>query len=101
MSRLRLLTIFMSAMLATATLPGASPGASAQVLNPANRNTVIQQNELQMLQNRLRRQQFQQQQQQFRAQDREISPQQRPDVPQMKPTCQLQRSGNGFVSTCR
>lgn len=88
-------------MLATATLSGASPAASAQVLNPANRNALVQQNQLQMLENRLRRQQYQQQQQQFRAQDREIAPPQRPDVPQMKPTCQLRRSGSGFISNCR
>ena len=101
MSPLRLSTIFMSAMLATATLSGASPVASAQILNPADRNALVQQNQLQMLENRLRRQQYQQQQQQFRAQDREIAPPQRPDVPQMRPTCQLRPSGSGFIRTCR
>ncbi|WP_245430147.1 MULTISPECIES: hypothetical protein [Mesorhizobium] len=63
MSRFRLLTIFMSGMLGTATLP--DPVASAPVLNPANRNGMVEQNELLMLENRLRRQQYQQQQQQF------------------------------------
>ncbi|WP_027040360.1 hypothetical protein [Mesorhizobium ciceri] len=93
MPRFRLLTSFMSGMLATVTLPG--PVASAPVLNPANRNALVQQNELLMLENRLRRQQYQEQQQQFRAKDRE---QQRPGRPLI---CQVQRSGNGFVSICR
>lgn len=88
-------------MLATAIVPGASPAAWAQVLSPANRNALAQQNDLQALENRLRRQQYQQQQQQFRAEDREIVQPQRPEVPQMKPTCQLLRSGNGFISSCR
>ncbi|TIL21008.1 MAG: hypothetical protein E5Y88_31795 [Mesorhizobium sp.] len=101
MSQSRLSTIFMSALLAIATLPGASSAALAQVLNPADRNALVRQNELQVLENRLRRQQYQQQQQQFRAQDREIAPSQRPDVQQMRPTCQLQRSGSRFISTCR
>ncbi|WP_348627612.1 hypothetical protein [Mesorhizobium sp. M6A.T.Ce.TU.002.03.1.1] len=100
MSQSRLSTIFTSALLATAILPGASPAALAQVLNPADRNALVRQNELQVLENRLRRQQYQQQQQQFRAQDREVAPQ-RPDVQQMQPTCQLRRSGSRFISTCR
>ncbi|ARP67097.1 MULTISPECIES: hypothetical protein [Mesorhizobium] len=96
MSRFRLLTIFMSGMLGTATLP--DQVASAPVLNSANRNALVEQNQLLMLENRLRRQQYQQQQQHFRGQDREIAPQQRPDRPL---TCQHQRSSNGFVSICR
>ncbi|ADV14599.1 hypothetical protein Mesau_05550 [Mesorhizobium australicum WSM2073] len=95
MSRFRLLTIFMSGMLGTAALPG--PVASAPVLNPANRNALVEQNESLMLENRLRRQQFQQQQH-FRAQDREIAPLQRRDRMLI---CQLQPSSNGFVSICR
>jgi hypothetical protein len=98
MSPFRLSSISMSAVLIAAVLPGAT--ASAQVMNAADRNIVIQQGLLQGLENRVQRQQFQQQQQQFRAQDRQIVPTQRPEVPQVKPTCQLQPSGDSFVSTC-
>jgi hypothetical protein len=101
MSQPRISTVFMSALLAMGVLSGIASSAAAQTVNSANRNVLIQQNELQILQNRLQRQQFQQQQQQFRAQDRQIVPQQRPVVPQMKPTCQLQPSGSSFVRTCR
>lgn len=99
MSRLRLSTVLMTAMLATAILPVA--GVSAQVVIPTNRNALVDQNELQMLENRLQRRQFQQQQQQFRAEDRVIVPPQRPTVPVIKPSCQLQPSGGGFVTVCR
>jgi outer membrane murein-binding lipoprotein Lpp len=101
MSRLRLLTYLGSAVLATTVLSGVNPAASAQIVSPAERNVLIQQNQLQMLENRLRRQQYQQQQQQYRAQDRQTPPPQQQVVPQMKPTCQLLPSGSGFVSTCR
>jgi hypothetical protein len=101
MSPLRLSTVLMSAMLAAAVLPVAGSHAFAQLLNSANRDAPIQQNELQSLQNSLQRQQFQQQQQQFRAQDREIVPQPRPVVPQVKPTCQMQIIGTTVVSNCR
>ncbi|WP_167434439.1 hypothetical protein [Mesorhizobium helmanticense] len=101
MSQSRISKIFVSAMLATEMLLGAAPFAAAQTVDSANRNTLIQQNELQILENRLKRQQYQQQQQQFRAQDRQIVPQQRPVVPQVKPSCQLQPSGSSFVRTCR
>ncbi|WP_263496165.1 MULTISPECIES: hypothetical protein [Mesorhizobium] len=43
MSRFRLLTIFMLGMLGTATLP--DQVASAPVLNSANRNALVEQNE--------------------------------------------------------
>ncbi|ESX80149.1 MULTISPECIES: hypothetical protein [unclassified Mesorhizobium] len=101
MSQLRLLTFLGSAMLATVMLSGVNPAASAQIVSPADRNALIQQNQLQMLENRLQRQQYQQQQQQYRAQDRQIPAPQPQVVPQMKPTCQLLPSGSGFVSTCR
>jgi len=101
MSPLRFSSVLMTAILATAMVPVASPYASAQVVIPTNRNALVEQNELQMLENRLQRQLFQQQQQQFRAQDREIVPPQRPIVPVIKPSCQLQPSGGGFVTVCR
>ncbi|MER9845956.1 hypothetical protein NKJ55_01105 [Mesorhizobium sp. M0106] len=101
MSRLRLLTFLGSAMLTAAMLSGVNPAASAQVVSPADRNVLIQQDQLQMLENRLRRQQYQQQQQQYRAQDRQIPIPQRQEVPQMRPTCQLLPPGSGFVSSCR
>ncbi|MER8866697.1 hypothetical protein NKI19_23775 [Mesorhizobium sp. M0751] len=101
MPRLRQLQFFGSAVLTAAMLSGVNPAASAQVVSPADRNVLIQQDQLQMLENRLRRQQYQQQQQQYRAQDRQIPIPQRQEVPQMRPTCQLLPSGSGFVSTCR
>ena len=101
MSPLRFSTVLMTAMLAIALVPVASPYASAQVVIPTNRNALVDQNELQMLENRLQRQQFQQQQQQFREQDRQIVPPQRPTVPVVRPSCQLQPSGGGFVTVCR
>ncbi|WP_214476842.1 hypothetical protein [Mesorhizobium sp. dw_380] len=100
MSALRSLIIFASATLAVALLAGVP--VSAQVVDPAaNRNALIQQNDLQALQNRVQRQQFQQQQQQYRAQDRVIVQQPPPVVPQVRPSCQTLVIGNTPVSTCR
>lgn len=82
-------------------LAGIGLPASAQALNPANRDALIQQNDLQTLQNRLQRQQFQQQQQQFRAQDRVIVQQPPPVVPQFKPSCRTQIVGTTVLSNCR
>jgi hypothetical protein len=87
-------------MLATAAMSGASP-ALAQVVNPVNRNALVQQNELRALQDRVQRQQFQQQQQQYRSQDRQIVPQPRPVVPQVKPSCQTQIIGTTALNNCR
>ncbi|UVK40530.1 hypothetical protein LHFGNBLO_002002 [Mesorhizobium sp. AR10] len=100
MSPLRLSTVFVFALLASATMPGATAPASAQVANPSNSKALLPRNELRALQNKLQRQQFQQQQQQFRAQDREIVTPQPLVVPRMR-SCQLQPSGNGFVTVCR
>lgn len=98
MSSLRLSTVFMSALLVAATVPGAT--ASAQiVVGPTIGNAVILQNQFQGLRNSFQREQFQQQQQQYRAQDRQIVPQPRTQVPVVKPPCQV--LGNAILAGCR
>jgi len=91
----------MSAMLIAAVSPGAMDFASAQAVNPANRNILVQQNQFQMLENRFQRQLYQQRQQQFRAQDRQVAPPQQPIVPQMKPSCHAQIIGTAVITHCR
>ena len=88
-------------MLAATMLPFTTPHALAQVIIPTNRNTLIQQNELQQLRNSLQRQQFQQQQQQYREQDRRIVPQPRPEVPVVRQACPIQIVNNQIVRVCR
>lgn len=101
MSDPRLPAALVSAALAAAALLGTVSNASAQVVIPTNRNTVIQQNELQTLRNQLQRQQFQQEQQLYREQDRQIAPTPQPQVPVFGQTCRLEAVGNTISRVCR
>ncbi|MDX8465109.1 hypothetical protein RFM26_05370 [Mesorhizobium sp. VK23B] len=101
MSHPHLSAVLISAALSAAALFGAASYASAQVVIPTNRNTLIEQNELQTLRNQLQRQQFQQQQQFYREQDRQIVPKARPEVPIVKQNCQSQVIGTTISRVCR
>ena len=101
MSRFRLSAFLLSAVLASAGLPGTISYASAQVVIPTNRNALVQQNQLQQLQNQLQRQQYQQQQQLYRELDRQSAPKPRPDVPVYDKTCRMEAVGNTISRVCR
>lgn len=100
MSHPRFLTVLTAAALVAASLWGVASNASAQVVIPTNRDTLIQQNELQTLRNQLQRQQFQQQQQLYREQDRQNVPKPRPEVPVVKQNCRSQVIGTTISRVC-
>jgi hypothetical protein len=97
MFRLDSLTIVISALLMASALSQ----ASAQIVIPTNRNTSLQQGQLQQLQNSLQRQQYQQQQQLYRELDRQAVPKPQPSVPVFTPTCRADAVGNAISRVCR
>jgi|GEM_PF-1827384 parvulin-like peptidyl-prolyl isomerase len=101
MFRFDLLTIAISALLTASALLIAGSQASAQIVIPTNRNTSLQQGQLQQLQNSLQRQQYQQQQQLYRELDRQAVPKPQPNVPVFTPTCRADAVGNAISRVCR